>query len=748
MKRLLGLGLLLIVLCAPVFACAAVIWHSPEGNVQVHSVELQGEEWLFLPSGSNLKALQLEMAGETTTLDWSSLSSENETRKNVYSGLWNDTPLNVMVSQNLRSLHIQSSDPQNQGRLWLAESEYHERSTTAKLVILDKNGKSYYPMKIVELRGRGNSSWRGGYQYHDKVPYQIKLEDKTDLLHTGLRHEYSRTWVLLTNDDDPTLMRNQLGLDIAKELGMETASRCEQVDLYYDGEYCGTYLLAEKVEVGEHSVDIANFDRLLKPINELLRAPDPKLLVHPNYTGGHIPVDENEYGSYSYVEGVYDNRDVSAAGYLLELDGPSTMSEQTWFALPNERYISFKNPESAGPTMVQHVQQLFVKAYEAMLNYGYHPVTDEPLEELIDIESFTLSHLVPEIMHSSNAYFYSSTYFFIPQEETKIYAGPVWDFDHIAATPTPGLKDNNILSQRFYRTTVFQRAAKEIWANRAEPMFQTVLFGQTNGKYLKPFSEYQNELSMSWQMNYYRFYGDSLADEQFEINMDSLLSFLKEQSAFLTGEINAWGEDEPTHYAEILFELPYADPQNPTVCMLVDEKYGNLLLETEFTCIEPATEEEWGTWQVSFVLRPRPHGTIPEDIVVAINGTEYPVTVVDNTVTLAFEYVDWFYRPAIADGIDYGDVFDYDIYTDNHPELLEEGLSREEIIRHFRDNGMSDCEMANDYFDPMQVFDVVYEACEILGDNWPLYYETYLTDHLAWSEEMGFVYEPDWTLVE
>ena len=79
------------------------------------------------------------------------------------------------------------------------------------------------------------------------------------------------------------------------------------------------------------------------------------------------------------------------------------------------------------------------------------------------------------------------------------------------------------------------------------------------------------------------------------------------------------------------------------------------------------------------------------------------------------------------------------------PEDVE--LSREEIILHFRDVGMVQGDCANDYFDPLNVFFTVYSACETLGEDWPMYYLHYMVNPLLWSNEMGFVYEPDWTQI-
>ena len=46
---------------------------------------------------------------------------------------------------------------------------------------------------------------------------------------------------------DLTLLHNQVTYDFAKEIGLD-APECEQVDLYYDAKYIGTYLLCETYE--------------------------------------------------------------------------------------------------------------------------------------------------------------------------------------------------------------------------------------------------------------------------------------------------------------------------------------------------------------------------------------------------------------------------------------------------------------------------------------------------------------------
>ena len=730
---------------------AEVIWHDASGKVEVVSTTIRDEEWLFLPSCADLSALKLTAGGENIEINWLNTAGTSEDMPSVYSGAVKDTALNVVVSDVLRSLHLQSDDPVNHGRAWIESSYWHKYETPGHIVILGQDGLIDLEQDLLQIRGRGNSTWRSAI---DKRPYQFKLTNRADVLQTGLKHEYARTWVLLSNEQDytQTMLRNQIALDLAKEMGLETSSRCEQVDLYYDGEYRGTYLLAEKVEVGEHSVDVMDFDKLLEPVNFLLRVtpPDEQPFVLGDGTQRPVPDGYAESGfPYGYSDGVYDNKDVSAGGYLLEMEYFGTMSEQAWWELPTGYYMSVKNPEYASETMVRYVEGLFYEALRAMLNHGFHPDTGEPLENFIDIDSFTRSHLVCELMLTSNTYNFSSTYFVLPEEQTRFYAGPLWDFDHAVVKDWPALKDNNMISHAFYRTTVFQRAAKELMKTLVEPMYQNVLFGTQKGAYLKSFEQYKNDLHASWRMNYYRYYANAQTmktiDSTFESVMDEMEDFLRSQQAFLSEEVAAWGEDEPTHELEVTFLLPYGSAQSKDLVEVVNETHGSLLLhDIHFSCVEPATEEDYGIWEAEFSFEAKPNCEIPEDVVVSINGEEFEGFIVDNELFVTVRYEDPTYRPAVLDGVDYGHVFDYEYYTDSYPELIDEyGDDREAVLTYFRDEGMDMGDIANDFFDPMMIFENITTAANLYGPDWKPYYEAFIQSPGIWMTELDMTYEPE-----
>ena len=59
--------------------------------------------------------------------------------------------------------------------------------------------------------------------------------------------EKGKIWILLAAYTDPTKMADQIWKEAAAATGDTYAAKEETIDLYYDGEYRGTYMLSEKI---------------------------------------------------------------------------------------------------------------------------------------------------------------------------------------------------------------------------------------------------------------------------------------------------------------------------------------------------------------------------------------------------------------------------------------------------------------------------------------------------------------------
>ena len=98
------------------------------------------------------------------------------------------------------------------------------------------------------IRIRGNST-----QMYEKKPYRIKFEEKQQML--GLSEGAHKSWVLLAEFNDPSLLRNLITYRFANALsGISYATDCALVEMYLNGEYEGVYLLAEQTQVDEDRI--------------------------------------------------------------------------------------------------------------------------------------------------------------------------------------------------------------------------------------------------------------------------------------------------------------------------------------------------------------------------------------------------------------------------------------------------------------------------------------------------------------
>ena len=306
----------------------------------------------------------------------------------------------VMKSANIRTMYLVSKDPKKQGRSYIEASPYHTSEAEGAMALIAADGDVVYNGKLDQIKGRGNSTWGEAV----KKPYQIKLADKASLL-DGTEDNAAKTWVLLANAFDNTLSRNYLAYKTALAIGMKEAPECEFVDLYYDGEYLGNYLLCEKVQVKGGRVDIAEIE------NESLD--DTDIEEHDTETAS------NRYGyEFQYVKDVKPA--AKTGGYLIELDNGYYSDERSWFET-SVGYFVLKSPEDASYSQVKYISE-FTQAVIDELSSNRKPVH-------ADLKSFAQAHFVNELAKNADFLRHSSTYFYKDKNESVLHAGPVWDFD-------------------------------------------------------------------------------------------------------------------------------------------------------------------------------------------------------------------------------------------------------------------------------------------------------------------------------
>lgn len=225
------------------------------------------------------------------------------------------------------------------------------------------NNKDSVTWHNVEIKGRGNFTWGDV-----KKPYRLKFQDGVEML--GLPK--SRKKILLTNNLDDTLMRNDLGLYISRLVGEGNASIGEYVWLNIDGEDLGLYYVVNPVEISKKSVDLKNTN-----------------------------------------------------GVLVELNNTTCELENEWYKAKSGDCLTVKDAVSANN--LEDSMKLFMADFDR-LETAAEKGDYETVEEVADVKSLAEYFLISELSVNPDAYV-TSFYFYKDGEEDKIHAGLAWDFD-------------------------------------------------------------------------------------------------------------------------------------------------------------------------------------------------------------------------------------------------------------------------------------------------------------------------------
>lgn len=683
------------------------------GTAEVRVKWIQNENWLFLPAfvrGNEQVKLFDENGCELT---WKLAATDDDSELWHVSGSDQGSfDLHVMRSQHLRSVFLFSDDPENRGREYIEDCEGHSRKAKGSIGIVDVEGNVDYTGELREIRGRGNSTWG-----HLKKPYQIKLEEKNDLLKTGDPAEANRTWVLLADATDTTLLHNRIALDLGLELGMEETSHSESVDLYYDGDYRGTYLLTEKVQINEGRIDVPDYEKLIKEWNQSVGQKDLSQLSVAEAT--------NRFGNrYTYIEGLQTVGEPNVGSYQIEAE--RGIDERCYFCLTDdEMRYSIKSPEYASREMVEFISERLQEAQQTVKNGGVNPQTGRTLEEDFNVDTFACMALLTEFTYNVDAFSYASTWFVLPAGETRFESGPLWDADlsmHYLLdegnAQGVGLKDRGLQGHSwlidFYGCESFVRAMQRIYQEELYPLIQNVLLGEQQGTYLKSLSTYVEETEASAKMNGKiwntaregRFlYGDTYEEE-----IALLRQFLEERSRWLYQVLI---EEEPlsVETLDLSFQVVYGHPDH----LIIEDALAWKPIEVSFETQQLSEADEYDyAWHRADVYLSSKTDEDFQTPSLTVNGDELSYEILeDGRLHFAVEYEDLSYRPAYYGDVDIGLIYNNDVYMELLPDVAAEcDYEEDRMMEYFCTVGMEKHQCANRLFTPANLRNKIPELVE------------------------------------
>ncbi len=250
--------------------------------------------------------------------------------------------------------------------------------------VLVTDGEPSKPLRVDEFEVRGNSS-------APKVKHPYKMKFKKSRRPFNLPED--KTWILLANYGDRSLVRTALGYDIGAGLnGLAWTPRSAFTELYVNGEYVGSYQISESIKIDKNRIDIDKNKGVVVEVDSHFKEDDV-----PGFYGDHkIPYafkdpDETKKGK-DREEGITDAK---VAGLKAKVLG-----------------------------------------FEKVLYGSDFKDAENGWTKYLDLDSAVDYYLVKEFTKENDGDFYRSNFFYTDDysSDAPFFMGPVWDFDRSAGS--------------------------------------------------------------------------------------------------------------------------------------------------------------------------------------------------------------------------------------------------------------------------------------------------------------------------
>ncbi len=290
-----------------------------------------------------------------------------------YEGEGDDSQFYQVTSIPTLSIHVQNNIlPKNRGE------DFESRSQ-----LIYDNGTLLQDYPIL-FRVRGNYS-----ASPENKAYRVKFNDGKShhMMKDGINESpvKAKKWVLINSLRDKTLMRNPVAWEMSRRVGLKWTPWYQVVDLLVNGEYRGTYTLADHVSVHKGRIEVTE-----------MTADD---ITEETITGG----------------------------YFVEVDNNASR-EPYWFTSAHGNPITVHDPDD---DIIQPQQFNYIRnAWNDMENHVYNDgsSSDESgFGRFLDLESFLNYFLASE--YNGNTDMLCQVFFYKERGDDHFYTGPVWDHE-------------------------------------------------------------------------------------------------------------------------------------------------------------------------------------------------------------------------------------------------------------------------------------------------------------------------------
>ena len=340
---------------------------------------------------------------------------------------------------------------------------------------------SYYNLPM-QIKGRGNYSWS-----FDQKPYALKLDEKADWLGMGA----AKKWVLVTVGSDHSMMHNYLTQKMAAAMGLPYTCENEYVDVVVNGEYKGTWVLTEKIQIHEARIDVSDEKGVMFEIEMVYRhSCDVCVVLHENRG--------NPSNSVHLTLQEYKGKDIED----LTRDEKNAAKKE--------------------------LQAYFDPLNEAIYN------TDSTLKELakyIDVDSFVNWYLLNEMTRNYDSQFVTSCYCYIG-DDNRLHLSPVWDFDTCYGTQDSTIEGYRVRNAPWFTALLNNEAFFELTQKRWTEIRDNGLIDA----FVASIRQTADRIAQSEKLNHTLYPHSALGSSDFETAVDFFEYWLESRIEWMDGE--------------------------------------------------------------------------------------------------------------------------------------------------------------------------------------------------------------------
>ena len=254
----------------------------------------------------------------------------------------------------------------------------------------------------IEMRGRGNSTW-----VLPKKPFRMKFSEKFSPI--GLNHAKEKSWTLLAQDMDKSLLRTHLAFEYSRALFDPQEGYHDSKAILFTpaSQYINVYLTGDYYDssTGKTRYMDGEYLGLYQMSDQLERAT------------GRVAVEKLE-------EADGDNPDKITGGYLIEAD----LHEGNHPTSMKKIRFSYKYPKDDDfhQSQYDYISDFLNKAEQAL----YGPDFKDPQKgwrKYFDEKTLADFVIIKEFVGDMDGY--TSIYAYKRRGHDKLFFGPIWDCD-------------------------------------------------------------------------------------------------------------------------------------------------------------------------------------------------------------------------------------------------------------------------------------------------------------------------------